>query len=270
MERLGQALNRVTLTKGWMMKKKIFRRIGVVLLTASLMTISLDSFGAPPKNAQTRKREKVVESMRAMATVPWTPSEDLTYWVPKYGVMFKAGESYEGLPYTQRNRETTLEIFQENLDQDGRYIGPADYYGTDCSSSVSIAWREVDKDLPCLSTYFMFPGMGKIVTVGDYKVTSTQSTPKIILDNGEEKIRDCYDKLRPGDVILWRNEGFGHVRLVSALDPERETIYIIEQTGAGKDGLKGKKGTWRIDYAFSYDQMIEDGYVPITHKALLE
>lgn len=241
----------------------------VCIITTLLLT-SVYTAVAVGEDSKPSLRQEVVARMREMATLPWTPSEDLLYWVNEYGVIFKKGVDYEGIPYTQKHRETPPELFRENLDKDGRYIGPAEYLGTDCSSSVSIAWRKADPDLPYLSTYFMFPGMGKIVAVGSYSVTSTQSTSKIIADNGEEKIRASFDQMKPGDVILWREDREGHVRMVSKIDPANKMVYIIEQTGLNKQKqFKGKKGTWRIDYGFSYDELIENGYIPITHKALV-
>ena len=217
-------------------------------------------------------RENTVARMREMATILWIPTENIPYWnkdIPN--VFFKKGVLYEGIPYTQRHRETPPELFRENIDENSYYTGPDDYIGTDCSSSVSIAWRTVDAELPCLSTHQMFPGMGKIIAVGDYKVTSLKSTSQIVLDNGEAKICAAYDQLKPGDAILTRNNGIGHVRMVIGTDPAKRKISIIEQTGLSKEHqFKGRRGTWRVDYWFSYEELIENSYIPITHQAFTD
>ncbi len=246
--------------------KSFLLLLSVTLL--SLLNAPLVVFADDEGKTLSKEREKVVKYMRAMGTVPWKPAEDLIYWVPSVGVIFHQLESYEGIPYTQRHRETNLEVFKSFLEKDGRYTGPADYVGNDCSSAVSSAWRQVDPNMPFLSTIHMFPGMDRILAVGDYEVTSMESTEKIIEDNGAERIKKAFDQLKPGDVILWRQDGNGHVRLVSDIDVEKQTVTIIEQTGLSKGKFKGKKGTWRVDYPFTYDELIENGYIPITCSAL--
>jgi hypothetical protein len=214
-------------------------------------------------------REEVVARIREMATIPWTPSEDMVYWNPKFGAVFKKGEHYTGIPYTQRNRQTSVKCFRKHLDKDGRYIGSMDYLGSDCSSSVSNAWRAVDPQLPFLSTHLMFPGMGAIVAVGDYKVTSLDLTSKIIEDNGQETMFAAYDRLKPGDAVLTRSETDGHVRLVSKTAPDNQCIYIIEQSGVSADRrMVGDHSTWRVDREITYASLYSDNYVPIAHKSL--
>ncbi len=215
-------------------------------------------------------RSDVVARMREMATIRWTPSEDLTYWNKKYGVVFKKGEHYTGIPYTQRNRQTSAKRFKKHLDAEGVYTGPLDYLGSDCSSSVSNAWRAVDPELPFLSTHLMFPGMGNIVKVGDYQVTSLLLTSKIIEDNGEQVIMDAYRALKPGDAVMTRYETDGHVRLVSQVEPENKSVYIIEQSGVSGNGQTvGDHSTWRVDRKISYEDLLKNGYIPITHKGLV-
>ena len=216
-------------------------------------------------------RAKVVNRIKEMATIPWTPKEDITYWNKKYGFVFKKGELYTGIPYTQRNRQTSSKRFRKYLDQNGVYTGPADYIGPDCSSSVSNAWRAIDPELPFLSTHLMFPGMGNIVKVGEYDVTSLNLTSEIVRDNGKEVIFAAYDMLKPGDAVMTRYETDGHVRLVVNVDSENLCVYVIEQCGVRADGnTVSEHSTWRVDRKLSYDELFQTNYIPITHKGLVD
>ena len=164
--------------------KKLFLFLGITVLFAQDGTGVVR--GQSDEKSNEALRNEVVARLREMATVPWTPSEDIVYWNPKHGVVFKKGEWYTGVPYTQRNRQTPVARFKKHLDSEGNYVGPSDYIGSDCSSSVSNAWRAVDPEFPFLSTHLMFPGMGDIVAVGNYRVTSLNLTSTIVQDNGKE------------------------------------------------------------------------------------
>lgn len=176
-------------------------------------------------------REKVTKTMRAMAEVTWFCPDDIVYYKSERGVIFKKGETYHGIPYTQKGRYTGLEEFRallKNINGKPVYSGPIQsdlYRGSDCSSAVSYAWRAADPEFPVLSTHRMTLGLfSKIVKVGDYKITSKVSTEKIVKDNGAAAVYRAYDKLQPGDVLLMHGRA-GHVRLVSSLDQQKKTVY---------------------------------------------
>ncbi len=216
-------------------------------------------------------REKALSYMRAMASIEWVPQTDIIYYTNEDGVIFHAGEKYHGLPYTQPGRYTSLEEFRQMLetrDEKPVYVGPVSYNlyrGTDCSSSVTRAWKQVRPTFPILRTPYMFPGKTPgIVRVGDYKVTSLESTKQIIKDNGSEKIAAAYDKLLPGDALMTQTPE-GHVRMVCRVDVKKRVVYIIEQTGLNRERkLKSDHQSWRVDYPFSYDDLLNYDYIPIS------
>lgn len=248
-------------------RKRSFFSFFLILVSTLIGTINAQS----DEKTNEEIRTKVVDRIREMATIPWTPLEDITYWNKKYGVVFKKGEHYTGIPYTQRNRQTSTKRFRKHLDSNGTYTGPADYIGSDCSSSVSNAWRAIDPELPFLSTHLMFPGMGKIVKVGEYEVTSLNLTSDIVKDNGKEVIFAAYEMLKPGDAVMTRYDTDGHVRLVSKVDPENRCVYVIEQCGVRAGGKTvSDHSTWRVDRKMSYDELFETNYIPITHIGLID
>ena len=229
-------------------------------------------------------RQQVVRTMRVMATIAWTPQNDIPYWSPDRDFRFQTGEVYYGLPYTQRTRDTTLKTFEESLqklDSDGKtfefpvYTGPirsATYLGSDCSGSLCLAWRQIDPDFPMLMTFWLYPIQNRrVAPVGDYRLTSFESTLQIVADNGLECIHEAYTKLQPGDAVLTNHDGDGHVMLVVSVDPQRRQVTLIDQTGMNSKGLpKGRDGhsTWRVDHTLSFDDLSDGGYIPITHVLL--
>jgi len=244
----------------------------------------------PAEDAQTEDAGSVVlsdaertemrEYMRAMAEVTWVPKEDITWFRPKNGVIFHAGETYKGLPYTQDGRLTNLELFKEFLtDENGKpvYGGPTasdEYRGSDCSAACSYAWRHVIPNFPVLKTWHMEPGAFCLVDpktgfpepvltkVGDYQWTDFHDSLAVIKENGEEKIMECYRQLKPGDGVVKRP--YGHVRLVSRLDAENQKVYVIEQCGLTPEGqLKSDHQSWRVEYECSFRDLLDEGYLPI-------
>ena len=226
-------------------------------------------------------RKVTLDYMTAMAEVEWIPEKDIVWWRPKDGVMFHAGEKYKGLPYTQPGRYTTLEQFQAMLEiRDGKpiYIGPihpTSYRGSDCSSSCSMAWQRTIPNCPIWRTARMNPGDNCLINpktgktepmflkVGSYVVPKYSNTADACEANGKDVMFACYNQLLPGDAIV--RQPLGHVRMVVRVDPEKKIMYTTEQTGLNSAGtLKSDHQSWRVNYAFTYDELFKDGYLPIT------
>ena len=228
--------------------------------------------GLTPEEENAELRAEVVAYMRSMATIKWTPASDITYYNPDYGAMFKAGQTYYGVPYSQKVRSGSYEKFSSYLNADGVYTGPTDsttYIGSDCSSAVSMAWRVFDPSLSLLGTYYMFPGRGKIVAVGDYSLTSGSRTAQVVSDNGRDVMYAAYACLQPGDAVLWYKDTGGHVRLITSVDTANQCIYVIEQSGsAGYETPIAGNSTWRVDRKITFASLYDNGYIPISHSGL--
>ncbi|MBQ6617543.1 MAG: DJ-1/PfpI family protein [Thermoguttaceae bacterium] len=224
-----------------------------------------------------------VKYMNAMGTVEWIPAEEIPWYSPSKKVSFHAGEKYKGIPYTQAGRYTSLEQFKTMLrtDEHGQsvYSGPfgaKQYRGTDCSSSCSYSWKHVIPYLPVMYTGNMGPGYlhiinpktGKTVPifrrVGDYRITDFHKSKNVIEENGRPFMERCYDQLLPGDALIKRPNG--HVIMVCRVDQAAKVVYITEQGGTNPDDRSqflSDHQTWRVQYPFTYDKLIEDGYLPI-------
>ena len=220
------------------------------LLGAKSVTIK----SSEREDAEEEKRAAAVKYMKKMASVKWTPSKIITYW--SGGQKWYPGTYYYGIPYSQSTRTTNLELFQSYL-SGFKYVGPSGqrtYKGSDCSSAVSMAWKKVNSDFYITNTTGMYPCNGQTKTVGSYEAGTSVNASYICTKNGKNTMYKAYKGLQKGDAVL-RN---GHVMLVSGVG--KNYIYVTHQTVYNSS----LHSTWRIDTKWTYSQLFENGYIPIT------
>ncbi|MGI6401189.1 MAG: 3-keto-disaccharide hydrolase [Thermoguttaceae bacterium] len=260
-----------------MNNKILLLTLAALVLSAGNALYAADSEPTTAVELESSLRAKVVDYMRAAASIEWTPTEDIPYWNPEQSFSFKKGETYYGIPYTQFSRNNNLDSFKAQLNTiDGAtyYVGPSEfdnYKGSDCSASVSNAWKHADPEFPSLLTRRMIPDRPKeVVAVGKYDLNHYDSTPKIVKENGFETMKAAYSQLKPGDAVLMHYDYDGHVMLVLQNEPENSRLYIADQTGLANGAPKGRDGhsTFRLDYEFTYEKLFDDGYIPIALKKI--
>lgn len=237
----------------------------------------------------TKVRQGIVDFMRGMANVEWTPNEafslngDHNTW--GVDLNFKKGKPYRGLPYTRAF--SNLDDFAKYI-EDGVYKGPCGSYdtmpGNNCSSSCDLAWREyLISDTE--ATYTYVPGYGNktITAVGSYQYPdNNRDTLKIINENPQDEMFEAYAAVKPADAIVkWSNKNnAGHARMVCAeavvmrnsqgkINGGRSYITVIEQTNK-MTSVGGRETTWLVDKVYTFAQLIADGYVPVTPVALAD
>ncbi|MCR5349084.1 MAG: hypothetical protein K6E59_05725 [Bacilli bacterium] len=264
------------------MGKRVFLFLPLLLVSCSSSQAVFSSESSSGSTYVPTRRDHIVESMLAMASFRWTPSEDIPYYDQNPEKGFFKGREYVGLPYTMEQGRTAtlgdpLGIFKTQLAEDGyTYVGPNAwnaYYGSDCSSSVEGAWRLNGLETGAVYTGSMIPGENsRVLAVGDYSYSSREKmTESICLDNGLEKMYAAYRALCPGDAVVRRvktsSGGFaGHVRLVESVDAENETVTVIEQCGYGIDSQTTT--TWRVHKEYGFGGLYQNRYIPITPKGL--
>lgn len=242
------------------------------------------------KANNTKERQNIVDYMTAMATIKWTPFENMIYWNPNNNsVGFVKGKTYAGIPYTQILRETTLEQFKSFLDDSNIYQDNEEvdsykidlyenrnsgyYYGSDCSSAVWIAWQYAYPNLkmttPTKSTLGV-PDTEEMLTelkidgclsiVGEYNY-NYDNTASLCQQNGKDKLYLAYNQLQIGDAIMRHTSGnIGHIGLVNSIDRINKKVTAIEQSG-----LSGS-GCWSLDKTYSFYNLFNSSYIPITFK----
>ena len=238
--------------------------------------------GTTPSEENMAVRQKILDYMRSMAEIEWTPSEDLEWWADKKRVLYKKGETYKGIPYSREWQWSNLEDFKTYLEErDGKlvYVGPTEYYqykGNACACSCSFSWRTVCPDLPVLKTINLEPGKIYIsssvdgrtrqafLKVGDYKMTKYDDSKAVVKENGKDVMFACYAQLLPGDGLVKRPDG--HAMMVMSVDAENQTVNIIDHYGVekGKKELVNKNQSWHIDQQYTFEKLFELGYLPIS------
>lgn len=262
-----------------MKKRQVFPILLSVALLQALTSFASAADPVAPNETpkSTALRAKVVDYMRSAASVEWTPKEDIPYYNPEHNFSFKKGETYYGIPYTQFSRNNTLASFSTQLKTiDGvqYYVGPCEYntyWGSDCSATVSNAWKQADPSFPSLLTRRLIPDRPKeVVPVGKYALNFYDDTREIVKENGIDVMKKAYAQLKPGDAVILHYEYDGHAMMVMKNEPENGRLFISDQTGLSKGKPKGRDGhsTMRLDYEYPYDRLFEDAYIPVALKVI--
>jgi len=244
-------------------------------------------------------RQKAVDHMYNMGTVAWTPDVQL-YFANMYNQSaatqtFLAGKTHYGMPYT--NKYGSYERFAYCFEADGTlkpFIkeipkgaeGFDLYMGNDCSGAVYNAWLRIGCSFSFKACYDARPNStGGTLPVGNYTWEGNEYTDQICLRNGEQVMAESYAKLRMGDaVVVYENvKGGHHIRMVAAcpvvvrlqsgsIDLNSSYITVHEQggnLGARKDA-PGWNTSWLIHHKWTFRQLWETFYVPITIRELQE
>lgn len=241
-------------------------------------------------------RTEAVDYMRAMGEVIWTVPQVYSYTCsdgnPYCSQMFLPTDVMQGLPYT--HKQGSLERLQYLQDENGciqtwlnpiGYDGFDMYLGNDCSGAVYWSWARIASSFEFQWTWGMVPSanMG-VLPLGDYEAYLEQDTPypetiPIVEATGEERMYESYAKLNKGDAIVAYYTGGNHARLCSAgavvfrdaegkIDPQSSYVTTHEQ-GAARS-LNPYISTWRLDHKYTFAEIFEKYYVPVTVQELID
>lgn len=203
-------------------------------------------------------RKVAVSYMKQMATVKWSPKKSFTHW--SGGRTWKAGTTYRGIPYTQKNRNNNYDSFTKHL-KNGKYTGPTGqttYVGTDCSSSISAAYSFIFPKFETGNARYtgsLLPGNKYIVKVGSYRYVA--GTSNTVNKNGKDKMFKAYSCLKPGDIVI-TTKGDPHVMMITSVGTKK--VKVVHQTLYNND----LKSTWRVDEEKTFNWLFKYGYIPAT------
>ena len=241
------------------------------------------------ENAQAL-RQRVLDYSYAEGTLEWSPSRDLMFVCSCGSALhrqeFKTGETYYGIPYT--HKQGSLERFHYCFDENGDlkdwvpdlgYDGFDMYIGNDCSGSIYWAWAQVSDSINFKWTYTMLPEYGcGVVKVGEYYASET-TTPPMIEKNSKETILEAYAQLHAADAIVTYHSGENHARLCTqpavvlrdqtgAIDTEASYLVVNSQGDGISENVD--HSTWVIDRKYTFEEIYEHYYVPITVQELAD
>lgn len=217
----------------------------------------------------------------------------------------KADTYYAGIPYTSgcqsinaylTNVAYTDEYGVNHMDTSA-YIGPRWGFllGASCADMAYWAQAQVSDTISYSYAANMTETTG-LYKVGDYIYTTRiDSEGRVVLadskadctTNGDQKMFEAYALLQKGDVATSWDEDFNHAIVIVGVHVERNSNGTINGTGSyiTFDDLNGNYGrsytttvngktitaltACRNDYTWTFNQIFNDGYLPMTCKELL-
>lgn len=231
-------------------------------------------------------RDIVYNYMYAMSQIKWVATESwTTTWKGEgdFGVNlpYEKGKTYYGVPYARTN--ATLDEFQMYVTNKGTFTPNSPYYeeivGNHCSSSMVMAYQQVIpmpyagalKPLVSRLQFLKFPDGIEIPPARSSNPDDWISAT-VFNHNGQDAIFAGYAQLDKGDILYKNIDGSGHTRMVSKVEvnksvagkvlPGRSFVYCLEQTNAWADSKK--ESTWFIDRKYTFSQLYETLFMPVT------
>lgn len=255
------------------------------------------------------RRDLAEAYMRKMATVLWRASEAISYFrsvrdnsTTKMNIV--AGRVYRGIPYSYAGSSdaTFMDVLKdpdangvyriETIQGDPKY--PAEFafgaLGNDCSGAVEQAWSQFGASITFSSTKTMASDNG-FLPVGEYwtRPDDITSSGTICSTNGKPVMYAAYAQLQKADALVRRAESSGHTIMVSKIDVVYtadgavngvdSTVTVIEQTSSLQkaercqfDETIGEDiyPIYKLDQVYSFAELYNEGYLPITCKELID
>lgn len=235
------------------------------------------------------RRQIVVDEMRAMMTVLWTPTENFSYSKknasngveadkksnPADVINFYAGQIYQGIPYTHGSGSLYSFISFAESENKGVYTleGLTDQHmtgkcsssvnrrtriGNDCADSVFWAWARVSNSINFNGTTAMTELYG-CLKVGDYEFAGANYrdivTTGVCKDNGEDKMYACYAQMQGGDAVVQMRENGGHAAMVTGVHIEYNEDGSINGQKSYASIIE-QSSSWEGEYSTYYNEAI--------------
>ena len=239
-------------------------------------------------------RQQTLDAMRKLANIEWICTADHTVknqfesWGINY--TFKAGQKYHGLPYSQ-GFSNYDEFAHMIVDGKYGYTGPeswdAGLPGLQCMSSINMAIKTCC-DITLCETANVIPSNERykedlFKPIGDFTYEKGDLTEDIVKRNGADKMYECYSKLQKGDVVISYNAS-ANIRLVAdvvfvknpngQVNYRRSYVVTLEQTNTLESMANpkfieknGYDTTWWMDHQYTFDELFNSTYIPMTFKA---
>ena len=244
-------------------------------------------------------RETAVQAMRDMLTIQWYTPKTVKYnklgAVSHKNFVFYTEREYRGLPYTSAGKG--LFQFLEYYDTatgEMSYTDSASFnetIGNTCASCPSWALFTVATSMRgrCISNFLTIPNgfypLGEIRYPDSVSNFADYSTPKIIQENGKEKVLEAYALLQPADLLVYSvdSDDSGHTMMAiekavvvrndaGAIDADQSYIMIQDQR-ADDYSVKESGHTFtqsgRTDYKATFTELFKDCYIPVSIAELM-
>ncbi len=245
---------------------------------------------------QQKLRDRVVEEMYAMGTMVWYPDDlrhSCTCQLSGCHGIYNAAYVHYGIPYNHKGG--SLSRMEYCLNEDGTvkdfvydmadFDGYDAYIGNDCSTAILHSWWTVSNSTDFIRTSYMVPIHGRgTVPVGEYDdsmLTSTKAFTEVVTKaNGEQTMFEAYALLRKGDAYVYIIEAGGHTRMVAEdavvvrdqagkINGDYSYVICHEQGNFDTDDEKMTTTSWRINWKYTFANLLLDGSIPVTMEELI-
>lgn len=226
-----------------------------------------DNSRAPEKENIQVLREKAVQNMYDMCTIPWKLEKDLPHTcncsLLVCNGVYSPTYTQIGIPYNHKNgslarmryclnEDGTVKDWVYEMAEKGTFDTFDLYMGNDCSSCVQQAWLTVGNSFWFSRSTYQNPALAEhlgtgILPVGDYEwnlgldvLNNAKYTKNYTQHNGKEVMYESYAQLRMGDGVCYLDES-GHSRMVA-----EKPVVVRDESG-------------KIDGIYSYILFHEQG-----------
>lgn len=229
-----------------------------------------------PEDPVLTDRRKIAEAeMRRTMSMPIVYETDFNY--PFMGgsrqMNLKAGQVYQGLPYTNGSGCAEAMLRHATVDEDGTYhVTEFDGYlmGNDCADAIFWAWARVSNTITFRDTQEMTEDKG-VLKVGEYENPDAvnERTKQICQQNGEQVMYAAYAQTRLADALVHRNDGAGHAVMVA----EASVSYADDGTIDGNESYviyHEQSIPCTVDQKLSFKMLYLQGYLPVTIREFVD
>lgn len=250
-------------------------------------------------------RQLCVDAMRMNLTFRWTPTMDINY---SFTLLERTSEvylpariAYSGLFYCNNNARgnvwKALEYYDvETGAMDIQAMGGQllAVLSSACARGCEWGWGRVcnSSGLETMTSYNQYNSNIVLVgsytyPLGKYSFGSGSATKDIIAENGEDVILESYAVMQMADGVY--SSSAYHVMMVAEdpvivrdesgkIDPEASYAIVLEQDAVGsktdkQDTLQENgitiRGLGGVDNKYTFQQLMDKGYLPFTLKELV-
>ena len=260
-----------------------------------------DNSRAPEQPHIQQKREKAVQAMYEMCTIPWQPMQDIPHTcncsLAICNAVYSTTYQMIGIPYNHKggslarmqyclNEDGTVKDWVYDLAAEGTFDTFDLYMGNDCSTCVQQAWLTVSNTIEFKRSSYQTPAAAEYRNTGmlplgvwewdlGLDVTAAGLVTKNYTEyNGPEVMYEAYALLRMGDGVCYYYEN-GHSRMCASdavvvrdengkISGEYSYILCHEQGKTTLDEVNMTYSTCAVFQKYTFENLFNGYYLPVT------
>lgn len=237
-------------------------------------------------------RKMVVDFFRFCKTALWIPADTYEYKISSSHTnnqKIEGGTIYGGLPYVSLGSGSIYRLMDYMDEATGvvdvlKAGAKTTLFGNQCSFGSYWGFGRVINSADYNWTVNMVLKSG-FIPLGNYtydttieKFSAYITTTKILEDNGQELMNECYALLKQGDGIVYYTTA-GHVVMIASdavvvrdangkIDAGKSYVTVIEQTANHTQATNSKGDTYQyeaaVDDKWNFQKLFNDSYIPFT------